>query len=171
MACLSSRFPYGTAVTSEGLRQVDRAEKFMKDLICEQLRVRHHDSVARIELPANELGTLIADADQRRLIVTELTGIGYRRVTLDILGFRSGSMNEVLGDAQDAQRPDADVVLTELGYEGTATLEEQILCLQLAQASVLRLAPVADRLHLASALRHRDTPYIALDLTSEGTTA
>jgi len=52
MACLSSRFPYGTPVTSEGLRQVDRAERYMKDLICEQLRVRHHDMDARIELPA-----------------------------------------------------------------------------------------------------------------------
>ena len=171
MACLSSRFPYGTAVTSDGLRQVDRAERFMKDLICEQLRVRHHDSTARIELPAGELRALMVDTGRRQLIATELTTIGYHRVTLDLLGFRSGSMNEVLGDTPQAQRRQATEVLDDLGYEGTAAMDEQILCLQLNPASIERLAEAADREQLTTALRHRDTPYIALDLTIESTTA
>lgn len=167
MACLSSRFPYGTAVTSEGLRQVDQAEHFMKDLICEQLRVRHHDHVARIELPADELTALINDAPRRQLIATQLRDIGYRRVTLDIVGFRSGSMNEVLSAADDAPRPDARVILAECSCEGDAVMDEQILCLQLTGSWSQQLAPAEHRLRLAATLRHRETPYVAFDLTSE----
>jgi|GEM_PF-18959 len=166
MACLSSRFPYGTPVTSEGLRQVDRAERYMKDLICEQLRVRHHDMVARIELPAAELTALMADTAQRHQIAKALTDIGYQRVTLDAVGFRSGSMNEVLGTAEDGPRRSADDILQELGYEGGAELEEQILCLQLSDRALKSLAAVEARTYLAAALRHAETPFIAFDLTN-----
>jgi len=171
MACLSSRFPYGTAVTSEGLRQVDRAERFIKDLICEQLRVRHHDHVARIELPADELTSLVADVARRRLIADKLSSLGYRRVTLDVIGFRSGSMNEALGSGEDAPVPDAATVFTQMGLEGRAEFDEQILCLQLEETALMKLINPQARMTLASELRHTATPYVAFDLTSGPPTA
>ncbi len=171
MACLSSRFPYGTAVTSEGLRQVDRAERFIKDLICEQLRVRHHDQVARIELPADELTSLVADVARRRLIADKLSSLGYRRVTLDVIGFRSGSMNEALGSGEDAPVPDAATVFTQMGLEGRAEFDEQILCLQLEETALMKLINPQARMTLASELRHTATPYVAFDLTSGPPTA
>ena len=96
MACLSSRFPYGTPVTADGLRMVDRAEAFLRGLGFEQLRVRHHTEVARIELPAADLDRLLAAAQLRARIHGALTGIGYRSAAADLRGFRSGSLNEVL---------------------------------------------------------------------------
>ncbi len=165
MACLSSRFPYGTAVTSEGLRRVDQAERYMKDLICEQLRVRHHDAVARIELPADELSALIADVSRRQQIADALTQIGYRRVTLDATGFRSGSMNEVLGASAEGPRRDAAEILAGLGLTGSAKLDEQILCLQLSEDVMTGLATTDARASLTGALRHPETPFIAFDLT------
>jgi len=93
MACLSSRIPYGTPVTVEALDQVGAAEAFLRDLGFRQLRVRHHTDVARIEV---EPGDLAAVLDHRDRIVTRLKNLGYKYVTLDLAGFRSGSMNEGL---------------------------------------------------------------------------
>ena len=95
MACLSSRIPYGTEVTIEALERVGAAEAFLRSLGVRQLRVRHHDDVARIEVEADGMALLMADGT-REHVVERLKEIGYQYVTLDLAGFRSGSMNEVL---------------------------------------------------------------------------
>jgi uncharacterized protein len=93
--CLASRFAYGVRVTPEGLRRVDRAEEFVRSLGFEVLRVRDHGDLARVEVePADiERASLLADE-----ITAGLTDLGYRYVTLDLAGFRSGSLNEPLLD-------------------------------------------------------------------------
>jgi uncharacterized protein len=91
-ACLSSRIAYGERVTAEKLRTLDEAERFMRRLGFSQFRVRHHDVIARIEVTPDELPLAIA---QRDAIVAQLKALGYVYVTLDLQGFRSGSMNEV----------------------------------------------------------------------------
>ncbi|MHB9148585.1 MAG: ATP-dependent sacrificial sulfur transferase LarE [Thermoleophilia bacterium] len=96
MACLSSRIPYGEAITADKLTMVARAEALLREVGYAQVRVRHHGVTARIELPADELAGLASDPTLRSRIVTEFKVIGYRYVTLDLQGFRSGSMNEVL---------------------------------------------------------------------------
>ncbi|HYM16328.1 MAG TPA: ATP-dependent sacrificial sulfur transferase LarE [Dehalococcoidia bacterium] len=93
MACLSSRIPYGTPVTVETLDQVGAAEAFLRQLGLGQLRVRHHGDVARIEVEADELPRAL---EQRERIVRRLKNLGYKYVTLDLTGFRSGSMNEAI---------------------------------------------------------------------------
>lgn len=92
-ACLSSRIPYGTRISLEILSQVEQAELTLRRLGFQQLRVRHHNETARIEVPAEQLGSLL----ERRLeILQALKELGYTYVTLDLEGFRSGSMNEAL---------------------------------------------------------------------------
>src|SRR5688572_22040326 len=94
MACLSSRVPYGEAITPEKLRQIDHAEQAIRDLGYRQLRVRHHGQVARIELPTE---ALISFVTEHAAAATErLKALGFQYVALDLQGFRSGSMNEVL---------------------------------------------------------------------------
>ncbi len=95
MACLSSRIPYGTPVTVEALERVGAAEAFLRSLGLRQLRVRHHDDVARIELEPEDMALLL-DAEVRSRVVERLKELGYRYVTLDLAGFRSGSLNDVL---------------------------------------------------------------------------
>ncbi len=99
MACLSSRIPYGERVTREKLAQIDAAEQFLRSLGYRQCRVRHHDKIARIELPKEELGRVFAEGHHEP-IVARLKELGYAYVTLDLQGFRSGSMNETLGRRQ-----------------------------------------------------------------------
>jgi len=94
-ACLASRFPYGEEITPEGLRMVDEAEDFLFRLGFKQVRVRHYQNLARIEILQEEMGRLMGGA-LRGKVVSHLKGIGYKYVTLDLQGFRSGSMNEVL---------------------------------------------------------------------------
>jgi uncharacterized protein len=94
MACLSSRIPYGTPVTVEALDQVGAGEAFLRALGLRQVRVRHHGDVARIEV---EVADIPAVVEHRERIVTRMKNLGYGYVTLDLAGFRSGSMNEVLG--------------------------------------------------------------------------
>jgi uncharacterized protein len=93
MACLSSRIPYGTPVTIEALDRIEAAEMFLRSLGLRQLRVRHHGDVARIEVEAADMARLV---DQRDALVERLKTLGYKYVTLDLAGFRSGSMNDVL---------------------------------------------------------------------------
>lgn len=93
MACLSSRIPYGTQVTVEALERVGAAEALLRSLGLRQLRVRHHDDVARIEVEPADMAALV---EQRQRIVDGMKALGYKYVTLDLAGFRSGSMNEVL---------------------------------------------------------------------------
>jgi uncharacterized protein len=102
--CLATRFPYGEAITPEGLTMVGGAEAYLRGLGFEILRVRHHGRLARIEIGATEMSRLIgpgdspggAEASVLRGIVGHLRGLGYKYVTLDLQGFRSGSLNEVL---------------------------------------------------------------------------
>ncbi|MCH9036250.1 MAG: ATP-dependent sacrificial sulfur transferase LarE [Chloroflexi bacterium] len=95
MACLASRVPYGTRVTPEVLLQIEKAESYLKGLGIRDLRVRHHDTIARIEVDSEGISLLAQDA-VRRDLVRHFRSIGYTYVTLDLSGFRSGSMNEVL---------------------------------------------------------------------------
>ena len=94
-ACLSSRVPYGTAITPEILSKIDRAERVLRDLGFRQVRVRHHDQIARIEILKSEI-PLLFERNLTDTIVSQLREIGYIYVTLDLAGFRSGSMNESL---------------------------------------------------------------------------
>lgn len=93
MACLSSRIPYGTPVTVQALDRIGASEAFLRGLGIRQLRVRHHDDVARIEVDAEALPIVV---EHRERIVRRLKNLGYKYVTLDLAGFRSGSMNEGL---------------------------------------------------------------------------
>jgi len=95
MACLSSRIPYGSPVTIEALDQVEAAESFLRSLGLRQLRVRHHGQVARIELDEGGMAVLMRDG-RRQSVVARFKELGFAYVTLDLAGFRSGSMNEVL---------------------------------------------------------------------------
>lgn len=94
-ACLSSRIPYGSMVTVEALTRIAQAEEFLHGLGIRQLRVRHHDTIARIEVEPHDFLTLTDEAVRER-VVAKFREIGYSYVTLDLQGFRSGSMNEVL---------------------------------------------------------------------------
>lgn len=94
-ACLASRFPYGTGITAEALGRVEGAEMLLAQLGFRQLRVRDHDGLARIEVPLEDQ-ELLAVPGRREQLVRGLKNLGYQYVTLDLEGFRSGSMNEVL---------------------------------------------------------------------------
>ena len=98
-ACLSSRISYGTPVTAEALSMVDRAEAYLKTLGFSLVRVRHHDDIARIEVSPEEIGRFFLDGLVDR-VVARLKEIGYRYVTLDMQGYRSGSLNETFLDIQ-----------------------------------------------------------------------
>jgi uncharacterized protein len=90
MACLASRIPYGTEVSVGLLTQLDRAEAALRRLGLGQLRVRHYDDTARIEVPLDDIPTLLARRDE---VVQAVRAQGYRYVTLDLEGFRSGNLN------------------------------------------------------------------------------
>ncbi len=90
MACLASRVPYGTEVSVALLSQVDRAESALRRLGFRQLRVRHYDDTARIEVPIDDLTQVL---DHRERVVDAVRAQGYRYVTLDLEGFRSGNLN------------------------------------------------------------------------------
>jgi uncharacterized protein len=97
-ACLSSRFPYGETITPENVRRVDMAEAFLRTLGLRQVRVRHHGDTARIEVPPEQIALLARD-DVRAQVVARFKELGYTYVTLDLQGYRTGSMNETLSDA------------------------------------------------------------------------
>jgi uncharacterized protein len=94
-ACLSSRVPYGMEVTPEKLRQIDRAEDALRALGYRQLRVRHHGDLARVELAREEMPRALSP-DALREISRALHDAGFRWVSLDLDGYRTGSANEVL---------------------------------------------------------------------------
>ena len=100
MACLSSRFPYGAAITEPALSQVERAEEHLMDMGYRQVRVRHHGEMARIEVSPAEVSRLVADAES---IVGALKDIGFSYVTMDLQGYRMGSMNETLSPQEIKQ--------------------------------------------------------------------
>lgn len=93
--CLSSRVQYGETITPEKLRMIERGEAFLRGLGLRECRVRHHEQLARIEVPADCIVAL-AEPEMRRRIDAAFREIGYAYVALDLRGFRSGSMNEVI---------------------------------------------------------------------------
>lgn len=95
MACLASRFPYGTEITPQRLEQIQKAEDFMRSLGFGQLRVRYHGEMARIEVDPLELSRFL-DEEIRGKVVRFLKGVGFTYVTLDLQGYRTGAMNEGL---------------------------------------------------------------------------
>ncbi|MDH7481217.1 MAG: ATP-dependent sacrificial sulfur transferase LarE [Armatimonadota bacterium] len=95
LACLASRIPYGVQITAEALQKVDKAETALKGLGFRQVRVRHHDTIARIEVEMEELPKLL-DSKIRPKVVEELKKVGYLYVAVDLEGYRTGSMNEAL---------------------------------------------------------------------------
>ena len=104
-ACLSSRFPYGTAITIENLNRINDAETIFRDLGFRVFRVRFHDSnTARIELAAAEISRLL-DERLRSELVGKLKTLGFIYITLDLQGYRTGSMNEVLAVAAATTPP------------------------------------------------------------------
>lgn len=94
-ACLSSRFPYGNKITLSKLNMVDKAEQLLLDMGITQVRVRHHGEIARIEVDPSEREKFF-NIDIMNYIGNEFKKIGFNYVTLDLLGYRTGSMNEVL---------------------------------------------------------------------------
>lgn len=107
-ACLSSRFPYGTTITREKLKQVELAEEVLRDLGFRQLRVRHHEAIARIELDREELPRLLLEEGLMDKVVTGLKALGYLYVTIDLEGYRSGSLNAALGSKVWGSEKDGD---------------------------------------------------------------
>ena len=94
-ACLSSRIPYGQEVTDERLRQIERAEQVLRDLGFRIFRVRHHDTVARLEIARAEMPRAL-DPEVNARLVSSLKALGYQYVSLDLQGYRLGSLNEAL---------------------------------------------------------------------------
>jgi pyridinium-3,5-biscarboxylic acid mononucleotide sulfurtransferase len=92
-ACLSSRFPYGTVITRELLQKVDRAERFLRELGFRQVRVRHHETLVRIEVEPHDFERVLQHAPA---IVAHMKSLGYLYVALDLEGYRSGKMNDAL---------------------------------------------------------------------------
>jgi len=104
-ACLATRFPYGELLTPEKLRRVEEAEEFLRSLGLGQLRVRTHDLLARIEVSQNEMPRLLHEAGR---VVEELKKLGYTYFTLDLEGYRTGSMDEPLkGSGNEANIAEA----------------------------------------------------------------
>ena len=98
-ACLSSRFPYGTQITPELLARLDGCERFLRNLGFRQFRVRHHDTVARIEVETQDMPRLL---ELREPVFVRFRELGYTYITLDLEGYRSGKMNDTL---QLTERP------------------------------------------------------------------
>lgn len=93
--CLSSRVQYGETITPEKLKMIERSEAFLHSLGFRECRVRHHNNLARIELPQDRITDALQPEMLRKIDAT-LREFGYKYVTVDLRGFRSGSMNEVI---------------------------------------------------------------------------
>ena len=93
LACLASRFPYGTRITKKRLKQVEMAETFLSKLGLNQIRVRHHNEIARIEVIKDDLDKILK---HKEAIADYFKKLGFTYVTMDIEGYRTGSLNEVL---------------------------------------------------------------------------
>ncbi|MCJ7580206.1 MAG: ATP-dependent sacrificial sulfur transferase LarE [Candidatus Aminicenantes bacterium] len=98
LACLSSRFPYNTEIDRDSLKQISLAEDYLRSKGFTQVRVRHHGQIARIEVEPDEI-VILMDPELRRDVVVNFKAFGYTYITLDLAGYRTGSMNEPLPDA------------------------------------------------------------------------
>jgi uncharacterized protein len=96
MACLATRIPYGTEITKEKLNRIAEAEKSLRQLGFRHVRVRDHDTLARIEVSPDQIASIL-DETINALVVMKLKTLGYKYVALDLEGYRTGSLNEVLG--------------------------------------------------------------------------
>ncbi len=105
--CLSSRFPYGTRITLDALRRVAGAERALHRLGFRECRVRFHETIARIEVPAAQIERLV-DPEVRSVALREMKALGFLYVTVDLQGFRSGSLNEALRGATASTPPSPD---------------------------------------------------------------
>ena len=105
--CLSSRFPYGRRITLSGLRQVEKAEEFLRGLGLQELRVRNHGEIARIEVAEKDMQVLL-EPDNRIKITEALKALGFSFVALDLEGYTSGSMNRALGKETAAKTGNSD---------------------------------------------------------------
>ena len=104
LACLSSRFPYGTRITAELLARLDAAEDYLRhDLGFQQVRVRHHDTIARIEIDPAEMDRLL-DPELRQAISEKLKALGYTYVAVELSGYKSGSLNANLAKTVEERR-------------------------------------------------------------------
>jgi len=97
--CLASRIAYGLEVTEQRLKQIDKAEDFMRSLGFVEFRVRHHDTIARIEVHPQDIVKVTAEP-VRSQIVDKMKSLGFKFVTVDLQGFRSGSLNEILSEEE-----------------------------------------------------------------------
>jgi uncharacterized protein len=97
--CLASRLSYGLEVTEQRLKQVEEAEDFLRSLGLVEFRVRHHDTIARIEVKSGDIEKIAAEP-ARSKIVDKLKSLGFKFVTIDLQGFRSGSLNEPLSEEE-----------------------------------------------------------------------
>ena len=100
-ACLASRFPYGVTITEEKLRIVDEGEEFLREAGFRIFRVRHHDHLVRLEFGPEDLKKALDPAVARKLAI-RFKKLGYKYVTIDLEGYRTGSANEVLSPAETA---------------------------------------------------------------------
>ncbi len=97
--CLASRISYGLKITEDNLKQVDQAEDFLRSLGFIEFRVRHHGDIARIEVPAGQIEKITAEKTRSK-IVEKLKSLGFKYITIDLQGFRSGSLNETLTEEE-----------------------------------------------------------------------
>ena len=97
--CLASRISYGLKITEERLNQIDQAEDFLRSLGFIEFRVRHHGDIARIEVPSEQIEKITAEKTRNK-IVDKLKSLGFKYITIDLQGFRSGSLNESLTDEE-----------------------------------------------------------------------
>jgi uncharacterized protein len=100
--CLASRIAYGIEITEKNLQQIEEAEEFLKSLGLVEFRVRHHGEVARIEVHPEDIPKIIAP-EVREKIIEKLKQLGFKFVALDLAGFRSGSLNEALSQAEKSR--------------------------------------------------------------------
>lgn len=103
-ACLSSRFPYYSEIDSISLKQIDQAEEFLRGLGFKQIRVRHHGQTARIEIESDEFPKIMK-SEIREEVVRNFRKLGYTYITLDLAGYRTGSMNEPLNLEEKKHKP------------------------------------------------------------------
>jgi uncharacterized protein len=97
--CLASRIVYGLEVTEQRLHQINEAENFLRELGLVEFRVRHHDTIARIEVNPEDIEKITTEPT-RSQIVKKLKSLGFKFVTVDLQGFRSGALNEALSEQQ-----------------------------------------------------------------------
>jgi uncharacterized protein len=102
--CLASRVSYGLQITEKRLKQIEQAEEFLKTLGLTEFRLRHHDTVARIEVYPSDLHKITTEPTRSK-IVKKIKALGFKFVTVDLQGFRSGSLNVMLSEKQKQQNP------------------------------------------------------------------